>query len=116
MRKMLVFQHVPSAPLGTLDGQLREAGFRIRYVNFSRLVEVVPDVSRYHGLIILGGPMSANELNRYPHLDAEKDAIRHAVADEIPVLGICLGAQLIAAALGARVRKNPAKKIHSEKI
>jgi len=111
MRKMLVFQHVPSAPLGTLDGQLREAGFRIRYVNFSRLVEVVPDVSRYHGLIILGGPMSANELNRYPHLDAEKDAIRHAVDDEIPVLGICLGAQLIAAALGARVRKNPAKEI-----
>jgi hypothetical protein len=38
MRKMLVFQHVSSAPLGTLDGQLREAGFRIRYVNFSRLV------------------------------------------------------------------------------
>ncbi|SVD67861.1 uncharacterized protein METZ01_LOCUS420715, partial [marine metagenome] len=111
MRKILVFQHVPSAPLGTLDGQFREAGFRIRYVNFSRLVEVIPDVRRYHGLIVLGGPMSANELGRYPHLDAEKDAIRHAALGGIPVLGICLGAQLIAAALGGRVRRNPVKEI-----
>ncbi len=111
MRKILVFQHVPSAPLGTLDGQFREAGLRIRYVNFSRHVEAVPDVRHYHGLIVLGGPMSANELDRYPHLDAEKDAIRHAVHDGIPVLGICLGAQLIAAALGGRVRKNPMKEI-----
>jgi GMP synthase (glutamine-hydrolysing) len=111
MRKLLVFQHVPFEPLGTLDGQFRAAGFRIRYVNYSRLGEVRPDIGRYHGLVVLGGPMSVNELDRYPHLGVEQDAIRQAVDAGIPVLGICLGAQLIAAALGGRVRRNPVKEI-----
>lgn len=111
MRKLLVFQHVPFEPLGTLDGQFRAAGFRIRYVNFARLGEVRPDVDRYHGLVVLGGPMSVNELERYPHLNVEQDSIRQAVDSGIPVLGICLGAQLIAAALGGQIRKNPVKEI-----
>ncbi len=111
MRKLLVFQHVPFEPLGTLDGQFRAAGFRIRYLNFSRLADTRPDVGRYHGLVVLGGPMSANEFDRYPHLNIEVDAIRQAVDAGIPVLGICLGAQLIACALGGRVRQNPVKEI-----
>ena len=111
MRKILVFQHVPSAPLGTLHAQFKEAGFRIRYINFSRLAEDIPEVKRYHGLIVLGGPMSANQIDRYPYLDAEKDAIRQAAQDGIPVLGICLGAQLIASALGGRVRRHSVKEI-----
>ena len=111
MRKLLVFQHVPFEPLGTLDGQFRASGFRIRYVNFSRLTDTCPDVRRYHGLVVLGGPMSANEFDRYPHLTAEIDAIRQAVDAGIPVLGICLGAQLIATALGGRIRQNPVKEI-----
>lgn len=111
MRKILVFQHVPFAPLGSLDGQLRDAGFRIRYVNFSRSVESVPDLGRYHGLIVLGGPMSANEVDLHPHLQMEVEVIRQATDKGIPVLGICLGAQLIASALGGRVRKNPVKEI-----
>ena len=78
MRKLLVFQHVPFEPLGTLDGQFRASGFRIRYVNFSRLTDTCPDVRRYHGLVVLGGPMSANEFDRYPHLSVEIDAIRQA--------------------------------------
>ncbi len=111
MRKLLVYQHVPFEPLGTLDAQFRAAGFRIRYVNFSRLVEASPDVGRYHGLVVLGGPMSVNELDRYPHLSVEIESIRQAVDAGIPVLGICLGAQLIASALGARIRRNPVKEI-----
>ena len=49
MRRMLVFQHVPHEILGTLDPLLREAGFRIRYVNFGRQHDARPDVDRYHG-------------------------------------------------------------------
>ncbi len=111
MRKLLVFQHVPSEPLGTLDGQFKAAGFRVRYINFSRLAEARPDVRRYHGLVVLGGPMGADQSDRYPHLEVEMDAIRWAVDAGIPVLGICLGAQLIASALGARVRRNPVTEI-----
>jgi GMP synthase (glutamine-hydrolysing) len=102
MRKLLVFQHVPFEPLGTLDRMFKDAGFRIRYVNFHRHGDVHVPVERYHGLVVLGGPMAADQTDRYPHLAAEKEAIRHAVDLNMPVLGVCLGAQLMAATLGGR--------------
>jgi GMP synthase (glutamine-hydrolysing) len=111
MRKLLVFQHVPFEPLGTLDARFRAEGFRIRYVNFARVAEQCPDIRRYHGLIVLGGPMSANDVEHYPHLDIEQAVIRQAVDAGIPVLGICLGAQLIALSLGGQLRRNPVKEI-----
>jgi len=111
MRRMLVFQHVPHEILGTLDPLLRAAGFRIRYVNFSRQSEARPDVGRYHGLVVLGGPMNCDEHARHPHLGVEMEAIRTAIDRGLPVLGICLGAQLIARALGAKVTRNGEKEI-----
>jgi GMP synthase (glutamine-hydrolysing) len=111
MRKLLVFQHSAREPLGVLDPMLRRAGFRIRYINFSRQPEIRPDVSRYNGLVILGGPMNVDQQDRYPHLTTEIEAIREALARDIPILGICLGAQLLAAALGANVRPNHVREI-----
>jgi GMP synthase (glutamine-hydrolysing) len=111
MRRMLVFQHVPHEILGTLDPLLRDAGFRIRYVNFGRQGDAQPQIDRYHGLVVLGGPMNCDETSRYPHLAVEMEAIRTAIERGMPVLGICLGAQLIARALGARVTKNHEKEI-----
>lgn len=102
MRKLLVFQHVPLEPLGTLNRQFKDAGFRIRYVNFDRMPATKIDPARYHGLVVLGGPMAADDVDRYPFLNHEKDVIRRAVDLGLPVLGICLGAQLIAAAFGGR--------------
>lgn len=111
MRRLLVFQHVPWEILGVLDPLLRDAGFRIRYLNFGRNPEARPRVERYHGLIVLGGPMNCDDTDRYPHLQVESDAIAQAIDLGRPVLGICLGAQLIARALGARVVRNPEKEI-----
>src|SRR5688572_3454686 len=111
MRKLLVFQHSATEPLGVLDPMLRRAGFRVRYINFSRNPDRQPDVSRYNGLIVLGGSMNVDQADRYPHLTTEIAAIREAVDREIPVLGICLGAQLLAAALGANVRPNSVREI-----
>ena len=102
MRKLLVFQHVPLEPLGTVNQQFKDAGFRIRYVNFDRMPDARVDPARYHGLVVLGGPMAADQVDRYPFLTYEKEVIRLAVDRGMPVLGICLGAQLIAAAFGGR--------------
>jgi GMP synthase (glutamine-hydrolysing) len=106
MRKLLVFQHSAREPLGVFDPMLRRAGFRIRYINFSRQPDQLPDVSRYNGLIVLGGPMNVDQADRFPHLTTEIAAIQEALTRGIPILGICLGAHLLAAALGATVRPN----------
>ncbi|WIO74631.1 gamma-glutamyl-gamma-aminobutyrate hydrolase family protein [Porticoccaceae bacterium LTM1] len=103
MAKILVFQHVPYEPLGLLDPLLREHRHRIRYINFARTDAEIPPLKNYGGLIVLGGPMNIGEEHQYPHLELEKQALREALELELPILGICLGAQLLASALGARV-------------
>ena len=111
MRRLLVFQHVSFEILGTLHLLLKARGFRLRYANFGRHPHAHPDVTRYNGLVILGGPMNVDDLERHPHLAVEVELIRQAIEQGIPVLGICLGAQLIAKALGAPVSANGAKEI-----
>jgi GMP synthase (glutamine-hydrolysing) len=108
VRKILVFQHVPFEPLGSLDRAFKSAGFRIRYVNFDRRPDQTADLDRYHGLVILGGPMAADQTDRYPHLDYERDMIEGAIRLGLPLLGICLGAQLIASAIGGRTLRGGA--------
>jgi len=109
--KILVFQHVPYEPLGTLDPLLKEAGFRIRYVNFGRDPHQRPSLEKYEALIVLGGPMNAHQIDTWPNLLTEVDVIREAVASGMSVLGICLGAQLLAKALGGQVSRNAQREI-----
>lgn len=111
MKKVLVFQHVAHEILGTLHPLLRQEGFRIRYANFGRGDHPDLNVESYDGLVILGGPMGVYEADKHRHLADEIRAIQDAIARDKPVLGICLGAQLIAAALGAKVEKGPTKEI-----
>jgi GMP synthase (glutamine-hydrolysing) len=109
--KVLVFQHVPFEPLGTLDPLLKEAGFRLRYVNFGREPEQRPQLDRYAALIVLGGPMNSDQIDTYPNLITEVEIIRNAVDRGMAVLGICLGAQLLARALGGTVSRNATREI-----
>jgi GMP synthase (glutamine-hydrolysing) len=104
--RLLVFQHVAVEPLGTLDALIRARGHRIRFHNFDRHPDARPDVDRYRGLIVLGGPMNVEDQHRRPHLRTELLAIERALAQGKPVLGICLGAQLLAHVLGAPVRRH----------
>ena len=104
MAKVVVFQHVPAEPLGTLDPMLRNRGHRIRYVNFHRDPDARPEISRYDALIVLGGPQMPDQGHIHPHLNVEMRCIEEALKREIPVLGICLGAQLLAFTLGGGVR------------
>lgn len=111
MAKILVFQHVAYELLGTLHPLLKNTGFRIKYVNFERTPHFKPNLEGYDGLVVLGGPMNVDQTSDYPHLKTELLVIEEALKRDIPLLGICLGAQLIAKALGATVKKNPVKEI-----
>jgi len=111
MRRLLVCQHVAHEILGILDPLLRSAGFRIRYVNFGRQADARPDMDRYDGLILLGGRRNCDKEDRYPHLATEVELAQTAIRQGKPVLGICLGSQILARALGARVHHNPVKEI-----
>ncbi len=111
MKKVIVFQHVAHEILGTLDPHLRDAGYRIRYVNFGRDPAARPRLDGYDGMVVLGGPMNVGEVDEYPHLVTEIELIDEAIDRGMPLLGICLGAQLVAAALGASIRANEEKEI-----
>jgi len=111
MKKLLVLQHVAHELLGTLNPLLKQSGFRIRYVNFGRHPDAQPSLDGYGGMVILGGPMSANDTHQLSHLTTEMKLIEEAMRRGLPVLGICLGAQLIAKTLGAEVYPNNEKEI-----
>lgn len=104
------FQHVPFEGLGSIESWMSERGFHVRSTELFRNLSL-PDVNDVDFLIIMGGPMSVHDEDEYPWLGEEKRFIKEAVERGKAVLGICLGAQLIAAAMGARVYRNPEKEI-----
>ncbi|HEV2446307.1 MAG TPA: gamma-glutamyl-gamma-aminobutyrate hydrolase family protein [Candidatus Sulfopaludibacter sp.] len=106
---MLAFRHVPFEGLGLIHPLLESRGIAVEYVDLYQPGAVYPGAERADGLIFLGGPMSVND--PLPYLQWEMRAIRQAVEQDRPVLGICLGAQLMAKALGGVVYRNPAKEI-----
>jgi len=111
MSRLMVFQHVAAEPLGTLHARIRDRGHRVRFHNFQRHPDAEPNVDRYAGLIVLGGPMNVEDQDRYPHLKRELVAIEAALRQDKPVLGICLGAQLLAHVLGAPVARHEQHEI-----
>jgi GMP synthase-like glutamine amidotransferase len=107
--RVLAFRHVPFEHLGRIEPELASRGIGIDYADLYQPGAAEPDPARYHGLIFMGGAMSVND--GLPYLEREARWIAQAVAAGRPVLGVCLGAQLIAKALGARVYRNPVKEI-----
>jgi len=111
MRKVLVFQHAAHEILGTLNPLLKERGFRVRYVNFHRHPDMIPSIEKYDGLVVLGGNMGVYEADAYPHIKVELKIIEEALKKDIPILGICLGSQMLAHVLGSPARKAQTKEI-----
>ena len=111
MTRLLVVQHVPYERLGTLEPAFVKAGCSLRALDASSPSAAWPAQSEYDGLVVMGGPQSVYETGKYPWIKRELSFLRDALKAEKPILGICLGAQLLAAALGAAVTAAPQKEI-----
>jgi GMP synthase (glutamine-hydrolysing) len=107
--RVVVFRHVPREGLGLIELELRQRGIQIVNANLNQEGAAVPDIRYAAGLIFMGGPMSAND--PLPYLEQEIRIMRKAAGRRQPILGICLGAQLLAKALGAEVRRNPLPEV-----
>ncbi|HEX2936912.1 MAG TPA: type 1 glutamine amidotransferase [Bacteroidales bacterium] len=104
------FQHVAFEGMGAIEQWLHRENFTISYTRFFENKEL-PDIETIDWLIIMGGPMSINDEQDYPWLVQEKKFIRDCIAKQKTVVGICLGSQLIAGAMGCRIYKNNIKEI-----
>lgn len=105
-----ILQHVSFEGIGSMGPWLRRRSANITSTRFFE-PWTLPDVSSLDLIIAMGGPMSVNDEAELPWLVEEKQFIRAAIQQGIPVLGICLGAQLIASALGARVYPGKQREI-----
>lgn len=103
-------QHVPFEGLGSIESVLKKNGHTMSSSHLYK-GDNLPSVNDLDLLIVMGGPMSVSDENIYPWLKAEKQFIKEAIKSGKKVLGICLGAQLIAEVLGAEVHKNKYREI-----
>lgn len=103
---VLVIEHDDECPVGLVGGWLDAAGCDV-VVCRPYADDVLPALATYDALIVLGGPMGANDDAKHAWLAPVKELLRDARATHLPTLGICLGHQLITVALGGTVGKNP---------
>jgi len=104
------FQHDPAEGLGSIEPWLQANGYQLTCTRFFA-AEELPNPQDIDLLVIMGGPMSVNDEANHPWLVREKQFVRTAIKSGKSVLGICLGAQMIACELGARVFPNREKEI-----
>lgn len=110
MNRILVLQHIACEPPAVFEDVLRERGVPITRVEVDEL-QPIPDPRDFSAVIAMGGPMSAYDDDTLPWLCFERSAIRQAIDADMPVWGVCLGAQLLASALGARVHPAPRPEV-----
>ena len=103
-------QHVPFEGLGCIEPWLQSSGHAVTFTRFHESA-TLPELDHVDLLIVMGGPMSVNDEAEFPWLVQEKRFVRDAIHAGKSVLGVCLGAQLIAAAMGARVYQNHTREI-----
>lgn len=107
--RVVAFRHVPFEGLGHIQPILEERGIGIEFADLYQPGFQAPETATADGLIFMGGPMSVND--GLPYLEQEIGYIRRAANSGQPVLGVCLGAQLAAKALGAPVYRNAVSEI-----
>ncbi|OTG66387.1 glutamine amidotransferase [Acinetobacter silvestris] len=109
-KTIYAIQHLAFEDLGSLEDIFYQLGYRVRY--FEAGIDDLSPALQHKGLtIILGGPIAVYETEDYPFLLDEIDLLKQRLAQKLPTIGICLGAQLIAHALGAKVYAGHKKEI-----
>src|SRR5271156_6606872 len=111
MAKILVLQHHPAENLGAIPDALEGAALAWQYVRVHDGQPIPKDVKGLGGLIVMGGPQTVYHLDKYPYFREEMALIESALAAGKPILGVCLGSQLLAATLGAQVRRGEQREI-----
>jgi GMP synthase (glutamine-hydrolysing) len=111
MAKIWVLQHHPVENLGAIADALEDAALAWQYVRVFDRAPIPSDMKGAGGLIVMGGPETVYQLDRYPYLRDEMRLLESALRDNKPILGICLGAQLLAAVLGATVKRGEYREI-----
>jgi GMP synthase (glutamine-hydrolysing) len=109
MPRIFCFQHIDCEGPGTLADILRSKGAVLQVLKTYRGVEIPDDLG--DGLVVLGGPMAVYEESQHPWMTLELNAIRRCLNKKIPVLGICLGAQMLAHLAGGRVYQGPVAEV-----
>jgi GMP synthase (glutamine-hydrolysing) len=106
---ILILKNMPSEGPGTIEDFLRERGIQYKIVDCHK--ETIPTDDDFEALVMLGGPMSVNEEDAYPFLRNEISLARESIDKGKKVFGVCLGAQIMARALGAKVYRGPQPEI-----
>ena len=109
-RPWAVLQHVAHEGPGSIVRVLGEAGIEVTVIRLD-LGEPLPSVAALGGLVVMGGPMGVHDVDDYPWLAPERALLREAVEGDLAVLGVCLGSQQLAAALGAEVTTGPLEEV-----
>jgi GMP synthase-like glutamine amidotransferase len=104
MAEFLVLQHEPMEGPGTVGDEIRSAGHIVRTVRLDQKEKVPSDPGPFAGVVVMGGTMGVYDQGKLPHLKEEISLLGKALKAEQPILGICLGAQLLAAAAGTDVK------------
>ncbi len=110
-RRLLAIQHEEEAPAAWLGEWWAERGLVLDVLR-ADLGKPIPDTVEYDGLVVLGGYMGAADDDRHPWLAPTRSLLARAVEDGVPTLGVCLGHQMLAVALGGVVGRNPAGSGH----
>jgi GMP synthase (glutamine-hydrolysing) len=108
--RVLVLQHIACEPPGVYEDVLRARGAAIERVQLDD-GEAIPPWRGFDALVAMGGPMSVNDDETLPWLVEEKRVIGDAVRAGVPYWGVCLGSQLLAASLGAKVYRGPRPEV-----
>lgn len=109
--QILIFQHLPHEGAGNIIAWTQQRNYNVLTLLLPEWNEELPTPSQFDMLFILGGTMSVNDEHKLPWMKKEKEWIKEFILTNRPVVGICLGSQLLAEALGSHVYKNKQKEI-----